>query len=77
VQVFGTSTRRHTIGLIPSSQTLICTISAPSVSGADGAVPTTGLVGFGVRVTPLVYRRLHLAVAGTPHFLMLSSKDRN
>ncbi len=29
-----TSTRRHTIGLIPSSQTLICTISPRSASGA-------------------------------------------
>jgi len=57
---------------MPSSQTLICTISAPSASGADKAVPTTDLVGFGVRVTRPVYGRLHLAVAGTPHFLMLS-----
>jgi hypothetical protein len=51
VQALGTSTRRHTIGLIPSSQTLICTISPPSASATDAAVSTTGLIGFGAPVT--------------------------
>ncbi len=54
VQVFGTSTRRHAIGLMPSSQTLICTMT----SGSDGAsaVSVRGLVRFGERVTQLAYR---------------------
>src|SRR3954470_21726237 len=72
VQVLGTSTRRHTIGLIPSSQTLTCTISAASASAADEAVSTTGLVRFGARVTRPAYPRSPLAVAGTPDILMLS-----
>src|SRR3954471_8368135 len=72
VQVLGTSTRRHTIGLIPSSQTLTCTISAASASAADEAVSTTGLARFGARVTRPAYRRSPLAVAGTPDILMLS-----
>src|SRR3954462_3429315 len=74
VQVLGTSTRRHTIGLIPSSQTLTCTISAASASAADEAVSTTGLARFGARVTRPAYRRSPLAVAGTPDILMLSEK---
>src|SRR3954463_13678388 len=74
VQVLGTSTRRHTIGLIPSSQTLTCTISAASASAADEAVSTTGLVRFGARVTRPAYRRSPLPVAGTPDILMLSIK---
>src|SRR3954465_13311915 len=72
VQVLGTSTRRHTIGLIPSSQTLTCTISAASASAADEAVSTTGLVRFGARVTRPAYRRSPFPVAGTPAILMLS-----
>src|SRR3954463_6464361 len=72
VQVLGTSTRRHTIGLIPSSQTLTCTISAASASAADEAVSTTGLVRFGARVTRPAYRRSPFPVAGTPDILMLS-----
>src|SRR3954462_15413810 len=74
VQVLGTSTRRHTIGLIPSSQTLTCTISAASASAADEAVSTTGLVRFGARVTRPAYRRSPFPVAGTPDILMLSYK---
>src|SRR3954462_5669431 len=73
VQVLGTSTPRHTIGLIPSSQTLTCTISAASASAADEAVSTTGLARFGAPVTPPAYPRSPLAVAGTPDILMLSS----
>src|SRR3954468_24649687 len=72
VQVLGTSTRRHTIGLIPSSQTLTCTISVASASAADEAVSTTGLVRFGARVTRPAYRRSPFPVAGTPDILMLS-----
>src|SRR3954465_9280077 len=72
VQVLGTSTRRHTIGLIPSSQTLTCTISAASASAADEAVSTTGLVRFGARVTRPACRRSSFPVAGTPDILMLS-----
>src|SRR3954447_2490940 len=72
VQVLGTSTRRHTIGLIPSSQTLTCTISAASASAADEAVSTTDLVRFGARVTRPAYRRSPFPVAGTPDILMLS-----
>src|SRR5215213_4643904 len=72
VQVLGTSTRRHTIGLIPSSPTLTCTISAASASAADEAVSTTGLVRFGARVTRPAYRQSPLPVAGTPDILMLS-----
>src|SRR3954454_18022796 len=72
VQVLGTSTRRHTIGLIPSSQTLTCTISAASASAADEAVSMTGLVRFGARVTRPAYRRSPFPVAGTPDILMLS-----
>src|SRR3954463_9723387 len=72
VLVLGTSTRRHTIGLIPSSQTLTCTISAASASAADEAVSTTGLVRFGARVTRPAYRRSPFPVAGTPDILMLS-----
>src|SRR4051812_17472856 len=75
VQVLGTRTRRHTIGLIPSSQTLTCTISAASVSAADEAVSTTDLVRFGARVTRPAYRRSPLAVAGTPDILMLSLRS--
>jgi hypothetical protein len=54
VQVFGTSTRRHTIGLMPSSQTLICTIA--SGSAKDSAVSVRGLVRFEDRVTQPAYR---------------------
>src|SRR3954469_1298184 len=72
VQVLGTSTRRHTIGLIPSSQTLTCTISAASALAADEAVSMTGLVRFGARVTRPAYRRSPFPVAGTPDILMLS-----
>ena len=72
VQMLGTSTRRHTIGLIPSSPTLTCTISATSASAADDAVSTTGLVRFGARVTRSAYRRSPLPVAGTPDILMLT-----
>src|SRR3954449_3531033 len=74
VQVLGTSTRRHTIGLIPSSQTLTCTISAASVSAADEAVSTTDLVRFGARVTRPAYRRSPFPVADTPDSLMLSDR---
>src|SRR5215212_794406 len=73
VQVLGTSTRRHTIGLIPSSQTLTCTISAASALAADEAVSMTGLVRFGARVTRPAYRRSPFPVAGTPDILMLST----
>src|SRR3954462_5795207 len=73
VQVLGTSTRRQTIGLIPSSQTLTCTISAASASAADEAVSTTGLVRFGARVTRPAYHRSPFPVAGTPDILMLSN----
>src|SRR3954470_12801421 len=73
VQVLGTSTRRHTIGLIPSSQTLTCTISAASALAADEAVSMTGLVRFGARVTRPAYRRSPFPVAGTPDILMLSN----
>src|SRR3954469_7237046 len=72
VQVLGTSTRRHTIGLIPSSQTLTCTISAASALAADEAVSMTGLVRFGARVTRPAYRQSPFPVAGTPDILMLS-----
>src|SRR3954453_9946659 len=72
VQVLGTSMRRHTIGLIPSSQTLTCAISAASASAADEAVSMTGLVRFGARVTRPAYRRSPFPVAGTPDILMLS-----
>src|SRR3954453_13178629 len=72
VQVLGTTTRRHTIGLIPSSQTLTCTISAASASAADEAVSMTGLVRFGARVTRPAYSRSPFPVAGTPDILMLS-----
>src|SRR3954454_12496616 len=75
VQVLGTSTRRHTIGLIPSSQTLTCTISAASASAADEAVSMTGLVRFGARVTRPAYRRSPFPVAGTPDILMLSQRQ--
>src|SRR3954453_18090431 len=64
--------RRHTIGLIPSSQTLTCAISAASASAADEAVSMTGLVRFGARVTRPAYRRSPFPVAGTPDILMLS-----
>src|SRR3954469_2542765 len=66
VQVLGTSTRRHTIGLIPSSQTLTCTISAASASAADEAVSKTGLVRFGARVTRPAYRRSPFPRRGHP-----------
>ena len=36
MNVVGTRTRRHTIWLIPTSQTLTCTIALPSVAGAVG-----------------------------------------
>src|SRR3954453_18363507 len=64
--------RRHTIGLIPSSQTLTCAISAASASAADEAVSKTDLVRFGARVTRPAYRRSPFPVAGTPDILMLS-----
>ena len=48
VQPEGTSTRRHTIGLMPSNHTLTCTIAF--VSAADGARFSVGRGGFGRRV---------------------------
>src|SRR3954453_1395828 len=68
--------RRHTIGLIPSSQTLTCAISAASALAADEAVSRTGLVRFGARVTRPAYRRSPFPVAGTPDILMLSRRAR-
>src|SRR3954469_17690314 len=72
VLVLGTSTRRHTIGLIPSSQTLTCTISAASASSADEAVSTTGLVRFGARLTRPACRRPPSPPAGSRDTVMLS-----
>ena len=64
------------MGLIPSSQTLICTISAAPTSATDGVVLTIVLVRFGARVTRPAYRRSPLAVAGTPDILMVSALTR-
>lgn len=54
VNVSGTSSRRQTIGLIPSSHTLICTTG--SASAKDGALSAEELVRFGDRVTRPAYR---------------------
>lgn len=67
----GTSKRRHTIGLIPSSQTLTCT--APAVSGMGGmAAESTASLALAVAAPD------HLTAPGpappraTPQILMLS-----
>jgi hypothetical protein len=49
VQALDTSTRRHTIGLIPSGHTLICTMPAASETG--GAASRTELGCFDIRGT--------------------------
>src|SRR5487761_1604799 len=48
VSVEGTRTRRQTIGLIPCSQTLICTIDSGS-DEADAAEHSFGSVDFSLR----------------------------
>ena len=53
VQAEGTSTRRHTIGLMPSNHTLTCTIAFASV--ADGARFSVGRGCFGRRVIQIDY----------------------
>ena len=58
-----TSTRRHTIGLIPISHTL--TRSIPSASDADSAVSSPGKGRFGRRFIQADYR-LSLHPSRTP-----------
>lgn len=67
----GTSKRRHTIGLIPSSQTLTC--MRPAAAATDGAASgsAAGFGGVDGRGTVQPYRARHYAVAGNTHFLMV------
>jgi hypothetical protein len=53
-RVVGTRTRRQTIGLMPSNQTLISTIA--SASEADGTGLSSGRGCFGRRFIQPVYR---------------------
>lgn len=71
VQVFGTSRRRHTIGLIPRSQTLTCTTPnlSTTAGAASGSVPGFGC--FGRRGIGRPYRACPYSVANTTHFLMV------
>src|SRR3954467_9057900 len=77
VQVLGTSTRRHTIGLIPSSQTLTCTISAALASAADEAGSTLALrlthIPAGVKED--VFFRAHEGGTGRRHARCQASRQ--
>jgi hypothetical protein len=68
VNVVGTKTRRHTIGLISSSHTLSRTIAATSV--ADGGVVSSGRGCFDRRFIGPAYR----LCPGSPQILMLPQK---
>lgn len=71
VQALGIRTRRHTIGLIPSSHTL--TWITPAVSGSGGLASgsTAGSGCFAGRGTAPAYRGRAYLVAGIPHFLIV------
>jgi hypothetical protein len=71
VQPDGTSTRRHTIGLMPSNHTLICTIA--SASEADGAGSSDGRGGFGRGFIQPDYRLASRLSPDTPRIVMLSA----
>jgi len=71
VQVSGTRRRRHTMGLIPSSQTLTCTTPAASATGGAASGPAAGFGCFERRGTSQPYRACPYAVAGITHFLMV------
>src|SRR3954454_18257661 len=77
VLVLGTSTRRHTIGLIPSSQTLTCTISAALASAADEAGSTLALrlthIPAGVKED--VFFRAHEVGTGRRHARCQASRQ--
>ena len=70
VKLAGTRTRRHTIGLIPTSQILTCrTASAFTTPSEEGA---TAAGGFSRRFIPPGYRLPGYPSPGTPKILMLS-----
>ena len=72
VQVSSTSNRRHTIGLIPSSQTLTCTTPTASGTGGAGSASALAFDCFEGLGTSQTYRARPYAVAGTTHFLLVS-----
>ncbi len=75
VQVSGTSKRRHTMGLIPSSHTLTCTMTDASATAGVGSGSAAPLGCFDGRGTSRPYRARPYAVAGTTHFLMVPCWD--
>jgi len=76
VQVSGTSTRRHTIGLIPSSHTLTCMTPAASGTGGAGPQSAPDRGYFESRGTSQLYRACPYSVPGTTHFLMVPIHKR-
>ena len=71
VQASSTSNRRHTIGLIPSSQTLTCTTPIASGTGDAGSASALAFDCFEGLGTSQTYRARPYAVASTTHFLMV------
>src|SRR5271156_5762941 len=70
VKVVGTRTRRHTMGLTPTSQTLTCRIALASAAGSEGV--TSRAEGFGRRFIRPDYRLSPCPSPDTPEILMLS-----
>ena len=70
MNVVGTRTRRHTIGLIPTSQTLTCRIASASAASSEGFA--SGTRGFGRRFIRPDYRLSARPSPDTPGILMLS-----
>jgi hypothetical protein len=70
VNVVGTRTRRHTMGLMPTSQTLTCRIALASAARSEEV--TSGTEGFGRRFIRPDYRLSARTSPDTPDILMLS-----
>ena len=69
MNVAGTRTRRHTIGLMPTSQTLTCrTVLASAAVSEGGATATEGISRRFIRPD---YRLSSRPATGTPGILML------
>jgi len=74
VQVFSTRRRCHTIGMIPSSQTLTCTTLATATMGGAASGSASGLGCFEGRDTSQPCRACTDSVAGTTRFLMVPDR---
>ena len=71
MNVAGTRMRRHTIGLMPTSQTLICRTVLASAAGSEGGATATE--GISRRFIRPDCRPSAQPFQGAPEILMLSS----